>query len=163
MSIHIGGSTPVQLTVGQLFATVVALLAAGIGAFWAIADFSNASLREDVSAIRATLGTLQGSDKDNALNVKQSEVDFTRQLGALNVSLVQFGGKVDLLSAKFDAVDKSMQLLSGQIDTVRRQLAAPRGTPFDPEALAAALKKAGYEGKVVVLVPYGPSPQAEPK
>ena len=129
MSTHVSGTTPVQLSIGQLIGAVAALLVAGIGGFWVIADFASAGLREDVSAIRSTLGAPQGSDKDNALNIKPTELDFTRQIGALNLSLTQFGAKVDGLSAKLDAVDASARGLSGQIESVGRQVIQPGPVP----------------------------------
>jgi len=150
MAGHVSGTTPVQLSIGQLTGAVVALLAAGIGAFWFVADFTSTGLRQDVSAIRATLATLQGSDRDNALSIKQAELDFTKQIGALNVtvallgakveglgakldalnvSLTEFGAKIDGLSAKLEAVDASARGLAGQIESVGRRVIQPGPVP----------------------------------
>ncbi len=146
MSDQINRGTPVNLTLGSFVGTVATAVVASIAACWAIVSFTSTGLRDDVSAIRASLSTLQGSDKDNALNIKQAELDFTRQVDSLNVNLTSFG-------TKFDSVNKSIDRLSDQMAIVQKQVSTPP-VSFNPTALVQTLKKAGLDGKTIVVVPY---------
>jgi hypothetical protein len=85
-----------------LIGAVVALLAAGIGAFWFIADFTSTGLRQDVSAIRATLA--------------RETASIRAQVGALNTSLDRFGTKMDELGTKLDGADTAVRTLSGRME-----------------------------------------------
>jgi hypothetical protein len=145
----------VQLGIGQLIGAVGTVLFLGTAAFWAVASFANSGLRADVSAIRSTLATLQGSDKDNAVNIKQTEVDSTKQIGALNVTLATFNAKMDSFGMKVDGVTKSIDQLSGQMDMMQKRIAEPQEVTFNPEAVVQALKKAGVPERNIVIVPSG--------
>ncbi len=135
------------MTVGQLVTSAAAILAVGVGAFWALASWTSAGLRDDVSAMRTSLATLQGSDKDNAVNIKQAELDFTRQIGALNVTLATFGGKVD-------QVNTAIADLSQQIHGYQKQVSFSQRSGVEPKDFIEMLRKAGIDGKNIIVVPY---------
>lgn len=161
MNTHINGKTPVQLPLWQLVSGAVGLLVTGVIAFWALASWTSEGLRHDVTDIRDTLKGLQGSDKDNAINIGKAQIDFTKQVGDLNVTLAKFGDKVDVFSGKLDTVNQSIDRLSGQIDTVRQQIAARQTVTVNQDMLIEALQKAGLNGqKIIVLpVPYEVKPR----
>lgn len=144
-----------QVTLGRLVGGIFGLTVLLIAAFWAVATLSTSGLRDDVSAIRSTIGSLQGSDKDNALNIKQAEIDFTKQVSSLNVTLVAFTTKVDAFGAKIDTMSRSFDQLSEQMASVEKQLGSREGAAITPESIATALRKAGYDGKSPVVVIQG--------
>jgi hypothetical protein len=156
MSASIDGKTPVVLTMRQVVSAVAAVLVVGIGAFWALASWSSAGLRDDVTQIRKTLEALQHSDNGNALNIKQAEIDFSRQVDTLNLTLTKFDGRMDLLGSKLDTVGRSMDQLQAQM--VRLQ----RPASIDIRSLTKALGQIRSNADIIVL-PLSPSGSEPPK
>lgn len=68
-----------------------------------------------------------------------------------------------MFSAKLENVNKSIDGLAAEMAGMQKQLAARQPVAFDPEGLAADLKKAGVEGKSIVVVPFDANMWALPK
>ena len=120
-----------------------------------------ASVRTDVTAIRHDITSvstaLQGSDKNNALDIMRSEQGLSQQIGQLRTDMASFTASVTSVSLKFDAMNKSIDGLSGQIEGMQKAF-ANRPADFDPDKLRAIVKE--YGGQVIFLAPV-PAANAE--
>lgn len=162
----IDGNTPVTLTMKQLLVTVgagVGLLCAGL---WAVLTVTTGGLRDDVSVIRQAAQTLQVSDKETALRLRESENKLADQIAGLRTDLVAFSGR-------FDATNANVVALTRRMDDFQKQLASRQAALNDPSALSAfADKIKGFTASKdasVVIVPFtadfqqGPVPMQMPK
>lgn len=161
MSASIDGKTPVVLAMRQALGAAATILVVGIGAFWALASWTSADLRDNVSEIRKTLEAVQGAG--NALNIKQTEVDFTKQVGALDVTLANFGGRMEVFGTKVDAMSRSMDQFQSQMAEMQKEPAVSRPRRLDVKSLAETLAKVGVNGKNIIIIPYLPTALEPPK
>jgi hypothetical protein len=163
MADTIGESTSVHITLGRLLWGLGSLVVLGVAAFWGVAALATTGLRDDVGAIRASVSTLQTSESANAVNLKQAEVEFARQIAALSVTLATFGGRFDAFGGMVDAVSKSFDQLSDQIAALHQELNRRQSGAIDPDAVVQALTKAGIDDKRIILVPYDASSTPRPR
>jgi hypothetical protein len=142
--IEIEGNTVVALTMKQVITGIGALVLLGLGGIWAILNFTVGGLREDVGHIRNSIESLQASERDDALRIRDAENKFSLQMADL-------GNKITLLSVKMDAVNASVTVLSAKLDEAQKQPSI-----LDPKYAAFfvdQLKKAGLDDQKVIIVP----------
>jgi hypothetical protein len=127
-------------------AAAVAVLGGGLVA-WTVGG-----MRDEMSALRKTVGDLQVSDKQTAVGVRDTENKLINELSHLRVAIAALSGKMDNISG-------SMTALSNRLDDFHRQLVARQTAASDPQAattLVRALKDAGIGDKDVVFLSIDP-------
>ncbi len=150
------GATQVTVTLSQLIWAVSCLSAVVIASVTGITAYATGGIKDDVGLIRASVQesakALQTSDKDGILRLRDSESKLAEQISGLRTDIVALRG--DLSST-----NKSLGGLGSQLSEFQKQGFLRQASFSDPkvvDALIDGLKKAGIDGKVVI-VPLEPS------
>jgi hypothetical protein len=148
----VGWNTPVQLSVGKIITAVISGCITLCLGFWAIAAFTVGGIREDVSAIRKDVGTLQSASVDSINRANDISAKLNDQIAGLRIDFTKLSDRLDGLSGKIDNLNTSITKFQSQLNVT---YAAWRDPKFVQE-FADNLKKAGIAGPVVI-VPFSPS------
>ena len=137
----IGANTQVVITVGSLLVGLAAVLVVGGGVLWAVLAFTIGGMRDDVKAIRDSVGHLQTADRESVNRAVGIELKLREQVGSLKVDFATLSGKLDNVASKLDSVVTSVNGLSGRIDKFQMDAYYAWNDPKRISELAQALKK----------------------
>jgi hypothetical protein len=152
MPAPVTSATYISITMGQALAGAVALVATVIGSVFTVTTLAVGSIKDDVGLIRTSVQAFQTADKDGILRLRDSETRLAEQIAGLRTDLVGLRGDLGL-------TNKTISGLGSQLSDFQKQGFLRQTSFSDPkvmEALIDGLKKAGIDGKVVI-VPIEPS------
>jgi hypothetical protein len=163
---EVDGSTKVTVTMTQLLCSVGGFLTLLVTVVGAMISVTTSSIKEELVNVRQSIQTTLASDKEGSRRLADAEIKLTGEIGLLRVAIVSLDGRIAPLTSRLDSYDKSIYNLMGQMDDVRKQLAARQAALNDPKAIqtfSASLKSLGFDDKNIVIVPFEGGSASQPK
>jgi len=157
---RVDGDTTVALTIKQLVASVVTLIAGGAAVLALVLTLTLSGVREDVSKIREAVQT---SERESASRANATEGKLGDQIALLRTDVALLVGKLDTTNKWLEMTNKSIDgLAAGLVQTQKqmadfqKQVSARQVNLSDPalsKAIANSLKDAGIDDPKVIILP----------
>jgi hypothetical protein len=154
---ELDGSTKVTLTMTQLLWSVGGFLTLVVTIVGTMIGLTTSSVKEELAGVRQSMQGFSLSDKEGSRRLADAEIKLTGEMGLLRVAIVGLDGRIAPLVAKLESYDKSIVVLTSQMEDVRKQLAMRQAAFNDPKAIqvfSASLKNLGFDDKNIVIVPF---------
>src|SRR6202048_4876067 len=111
----IGANQQVVIALGFFLVELAAVLVVGGGVLWAVLAFTIGGMRDDVNAIRDSVGHLQTADRESINRAVGIELKLSEQVGSLKVDFATLSGKLDNVAGELDSFVTSVNGLCGGV------------------------------------------------